>query len=230
MFYDPMIAKLVTHAPTREAAIDLQAEALDAFHIDGIQHNIPFLTALMQHPRWRSGRISTGFIKEEYPAGFVPRVAAGEEDPRCPACGGITRATVVLVEEVLDADDAHRAEVRGDGGGGLVPPDLRRRVRALDPGKPQRMTVTLPAAPERFVHDAEHSTENGQTEDGGDHVLSPYTFRPEKPMKASASRLMVTNEIGAPAKAAGTRARAMRSRNPAKMSSTMVKPSAEPKP
>ncbi|MBS0242088.1 MAG: acetyl/propionyl/methylcrotonyl-CoA carboxylase subunit alpha [Proteobacteria bacterium] len=79
MFYDPMIAKLVTHAPTREAAIDLQAEALDAFHIDGIQHNIPFLTALMQHPRWRSGKISTGFIKEEYPSGFAPRTAAGSD-------------------------------------------------------------------------------------------------------------------------------------------------------
>ncbi|MEQ1713046.1 MAG: acetyl-CoA carboxylase biotin carboxylase subunit, partial [Hyphomicrobium sp.] len=51
MYYDPMIAKLVTHAPTREAAIDLQSEALDAFYIDGIQHNIPFLAALMQHPR-----------------------------------------------------------------------------------------------------------------------------------------------------------------------------------
>ncbi len=79
MFYDPMIAKLVTHAPTREAAIDLQAEALDAFYIDGIQHNIPFLTALMQHPRWRSGKISTGFIKEEYPDGFKPRAPEGEE-------------------------------------------------------------------------------------------------------------------------------------------------------
>ena len=79
MYYDPMIAKLVTHGPTREAAIDLQAEALDAFHIDGIQHNIPFLTALMQHPRWRSGKISTGFIREEYPQGFKPREANGAE-------------------------------------------------------------------------------------------------------------------------------------------------------
>ena len=73
MFYDPMIAKLVTHAPTREAAIDAQAEALDAFYIDGIQHNIPFLTALMQHPRWRKGALSTGFIAEEFPDGFKPR-------------------------------------------------------------------------------------------------------------------------------------------------------------
>ncbi len=71
MFYDPMIAKLVTHAATREAAIDLQAGALDAFHIDGIQHNIPFLSALMQHDRWRSGELSTGFIAEEYPDGFA---------------------------------------------------------------------------------------------------------------------------------------------------------------
>ncbi|MFM9943146.1 MAG: acetyl-CoA carboxylase biotin carboxylase subunit [Hyphomicrobiaceae bacterium] len=76
MFYDPMIAKLVTHAADRATAIEAQAEALDAFHIDGIQHNIPFLTALMQHPRWKSGKISTGFIKEEYPNGFVARTAS----------------------------------------------------------------------------------------------------------------------------------------------------------
>jgi propionyl-CoA carboxylase alpha chain len=79
MFYDPMIAKLVTHGPTRIAAIDAQAEALDAFYIDGIQHNIPFVTALMHHPRWREGRLSTGFIAEEYPEGFKSRRAEGEE-------------------------------------------------------------------------------------------------------------------------------------------------------
>jgi propionyl-CoA carboxylase alpha chain len=79
MFYDPMIAKLVTHGPTRAAAVDLQAEALDAFYIDGIQHNIPFLTTLMQHPRWRAGKLSTGFIKEEFPQGFKPRAPEGEE-------------------------------------------------------------------------------------------------------------------------------------------------------
>ncbi|MBU2583592.1 MAG: acetyl/propionyl/methylcrotonyl-CoA carboxylase subunit alpha [Alphaproteobacteria bacterium] len=79
MYYDPMIAKLVTHAPTRKSAIDLQSEALDAFYIDGIQHNIPFLTALMQHPRWQKGELSTGFIAEEYPEGFVAPAPAGEE-------------------------------------------------------------------------------------------------------------------------------------------------------
>jgi propionyl-CoA carboxylase alpha chain len=70
IYYDPMIAKLVTHAPTREQAIDAQATALDAFAIDGIRHNIPFLSALMQHPRWRAGKLSTGFIAEEFPEGF----------------------------------------------------------------------------------------------------------------------------------------------------------------
>ncbi|GAB4066315.1 acetyl/propionyl/methylcrotonyl-CoA carboxylase subunit alpha [Ancylobacter sonchi] len=71
LFYDPMIAKLITHAPTRLAAIEAQADALDAFALDGIQHNIPFLSALMDHPRWREGRLSTGFIAEEYKGGFA---------------------------------------------------------------------------------------------------------------------------------------------------------------
>jgi propionyl-CoA carboxylase alpha chain len=79
MYYDPMIAKLVTHAATREAAIDAQAIALDSFYIDGIQHNVPFLSAVMQNPRWRSGKISTGFIKEEFPEGFAPRQPEGKD-------------------------------------------------------------------------------------------------------------------------------------------------------
>jgi propionyl-CoA carboxylase alpha chain len=70
MFYDPMIAKLVTWAPTRIAAIDAQVDALDQFVIDGISDNVDFLSALMQHPRFRSGEITTGFIAEEYPDGF----------------------------------------------------------------------------------------------------------------------------------------------------------------
>ena len=70
MFYDPMIAKLVTWAPTRTQAIDAQVDALDQFVIDGISDNVDFLSALMQHPRFRSGEITTGFIAEEYPEGF----------------------------------------------------------------------------------------------------------------------------------------------------------------
>jgi propionyl-CoA carboxylase alpha chain len=83
--YDPMIAKLVTHAPDRLAAIEAQATALDAFVIDGIRHNIPFLSALMQHPRWREGRLSTGFIAEEFPDGFQPMAAKGETETRLAA-------------------------------------------------------------------------------------------------------------------------------------------------
>ncbi|WP_020178207.1 acetyl/propionyl/methylcrotonyl-CoA carboxylase subunit alpha [Methylopila sp. M107] len=78
LYYDPMIAKLVTHGPDRLSAIEAQGRALDAFGIDGIQHNIPFLTALMEHPRWRAGNLSTGFIAEEFPDGFAPRKPEGE--------------------------------------------------------------------------------------------------------------------------------------------------------
>jgi propionyl-CoA carboxylase alpha chain len=78
IYYDPMIAKLVTHAGDRLSAIEAQARALDGFVIDGIRHNIPFLSSLMQHERWRSGNISTGFIAEEYPDGFAPLKAEGE--------------------------------------------------------------------------------------------------------------------------------------------------------
>ena len=78
MFYDPMIAKLITYAPTREEAINKQIEALDRFEIQGPGHNIDFLSALMQHPRFREGNITTGFIAEEYPEGFAGAPASPE--------------------------------------------------------------------------------------------------------------------------------------------------------
>ncbi|QUL38927.1 acetyl/propionyl/methylcrotonyl-CoA carboxylase subunit alpha [Erythrobacter sp. JK5] len=71
MFYDPMIAKLITWAPTRDEAADLQIEALDRFRIKGLGHNVDFLSAIMQHERFRSGELTTGFIAEEYPDGFT---------------------------------------------------------------------------------------------------------------------------------------------------------------
>jgi propionyl-CoA carboxylase alpha chain len=70
MFYDPMIAKLVTWGKTRDEAADKQIAALDAFEIEGLGHNIDFVSAIMQHPRFRSGELTTGFIAEEYPDGF----------------------------------------------------------------------------------------------------------------------------------------------------------------
>jgi len=71
MFYDPMIAKLITYAPTRAGAIAAQADALDRYLIKGISHNIDFLASIMAHPRFQAGtNVTTGFIAEEYPDGF----------------------------------------------------------------------------------------------------------------------------------------------------------------
>jgi len=77
VFYDPMIAKLITHAPKRSEAIEQMGRALDAFAIDGFRHNIPFLAVLMRNERWRKGDISTKFIEEEFPDGFHPPVPRG---------------------------------------------------------------------------------------------------------------------------------------------------------
>ena len=71
MFYDPMIAKLCTWAPKRAEAIADMRQALDAFELEGIGHNLPFLSAVMDHPRFISGDITTAFIAEEYPDGFM---------------------------------------------------------------------------------------------------------------------------------------------------------------
>ena len=70
MFYDPMIAKLCTWAPSRSEAIEAMRVALDSFEVEGIGHNLPFLAAVMDHPRFVSGEITTAFIAEEYPDGF----------------------------------------------------------------------------------------------------------------------------------------------------------------
>ena len=71
MYYDPMIAKLCTWAPTRAEAIEEMRNALDAFEIEGIGHNLPFLAAVMDHPIFISGDMTTAFIEEQYPDGFV---------------------------------------------------------------------------------------------------------------------------------------------------------------
>ncbi len=80
MFYDPMIAKLVTWGKDRSEAIGQMQEALDRYHIRGVDHNISFLNALMAHPRFQAGRLSTNFIAEEYPEGFRP-ADVPREDP-----------------------------------------------------------------------------------------------------------------------------------------------------
>ena len=107
MHYDPMIAKLCTHGATRGAAIDHMRDALDRFVIQGIEHNIPFLAALMHHPRWREGRLTTNFIAEEYPDGFT-----GEE------IDDETVATMAIAAAVMDNISNHRRRgISGQMGG-----------------------------------------------------------------------------------------------------------------
>ena len=115
MFYDPMIAKLVTWGETREAAIDRQVEALDGFRIEGIGHNVDFLSALMQHPRFRSGEITTGFIAEEYPEGF-----AG-----APADDRLIEDLAVIGAFLGTETDARAAQISGQLGSAPLPPPER---------------------------------------------------------------------------------------------------------
>ncbi len=101
IFYDPMIAKLITHAPTRAQAIAAQADALDAYFIRGISHNIDFLSAIMAHPRFQAGdNVTTGFIAEEYPDGF----AGAPMD-------GATRLAIAAAAAVVQAIEAERAQL-----------------------------------------------------------------------------------------------------------------------
>ncbi len=121
LFYDPMIAKLVTHAPTRAQAISAQADALDAFVIDGIRHNIPFLAALMAHPRWRAGKLSTGFIAEEFPKGFHATAPDGE-------VADILASVAAAIDHVLGE---RKRRISGQMDGRLV---TRERQRAVSLG------------------------------------------------------------------------------------------------
>ena len=107
MFYDPMIAKLVTWGETRDEAADLQIAALDAFRIEGLGHNVDFLSAIMQHERFRSGELTTGFIAEEYPDGFEGAPASDQLKKALAAVGGVLATA--------DADRARRIDQQLDG-------------------------------------------------------------------------------------------------------------------
>jgi len=77
MFYDPMISKLCAWAPTRAGALAGMGRALEDFHIEGVGHNIPFLAAVMDQPRFQSGKISTNYIADEFPDGFAGTAPTG---------------------------------------------------------------------------------------------------------------------------------------------------------
>jgi propionyl-CoA carboxylase alpha chain len=115
MYYDPMIAKLCTWAPDRLAAIDAMSAALDDFEVEGIGHNLPFLSAVMEHPRFREGRLTTAFIAEEWPDGFAG-VEPSDEDRRTLAAIAAfvnwrTQKRAVLISGAMDN---HRRTVGRD--------------------------------------------------------------------------------------------------------------------
>jgi propionyl-CoA carboxylase alpha chain len=122
VYYDPMIAKLVTHAPTRAQAVAAQADALDAFAIEGIRHNIPFLAALMQHPRWQAGKLATGFIADEYPDGFHSLMPDGEH-------AHVLAAVAAAIDHVLGE---RKRRISGQQPGRPVTRERRRLVRLGD--------------------------------------------------------------------------------------------------
>ncbi len=70
MFYDPMIAKLITHGENRDSAIENMTNAIDQYVIDGLSHNLNFLSSIMQNKTFRSGYTTTDFIEQEYSDGF----------------------------------------------------------------------------------------------------------------------------------------------------------------
>ncbi|MGQ0277081.1 acetyl-CoA carboxylase biotin carboxylase subunit [Sphingopyxis sp. NFH-91] len=112
IFYDPMIAKLITWGETRDEAADLQVAALDRFELEGLGHNIDFVSAIMQHPRFRSGELTTGFIAEEYPEGFHG----------APTDEAVTRALAAIAGFMASAEADRARRTDGQLGDRLDPP------------------------------------------------------------------------------------------------------------
>ena len=115
MYYDPMIAKLCTWAPTRDEAVEAMRVALDSFEVEGIGHNLPFLSAVMDHPIFVAGEMTTAFIEEQYPDGFqgvelperdLSRIAA--------ACAAMHRVAEIRRARVSGRMDNHERKVGTD--------------------------------------------------------------------------------------------------------------------
>jgi len=106
MFYDPMIAKLCAWGETRDAAIDGMARALEDTHLQGVGHNVPFLAAVMDQPRFRSGQISTSYIKDEFPDGFHGLAPNRRQSDILIACAAAMNE--ILTE--LSGDPSHRTD------------------------------------------------------------------------------------------------------------------------
>ncbi len=112
MYYDPMIAKLCTWAPTREAAIEAMRVALDSFEVEGIGHNLPFLSAVMDHPKFVSGDMTTAFIAEEYPDGFEGvTLPEGDLHRIAASCAAMHRVGEIRRTRVSGRMDNHERKV-----------------------------------------------------------------------------------------------------------------------
>ncbi|WP_170400452.1 acetyl-CoA carboxylase biotin carboxylase subunit [Ruegeria arenilitoris] len=112
MYYDPMIAKLCTWAPTREQAIEAMRVALDSFEVEGIGHNLPFLSAVMDHPKFVSGDMTTAFIAEEYPDGFEGVELSAVDLRRISAsCAAMYRVAEIRRTRVSGRMDNHERKV-----------------------------------------------------------------------------------------------------------------------
>ncbi len=216
VYYDPMVAKLVTHAADRAGAVAAQSRALDAFVIEGVGNNIPFLAALMAHPRWREARLSTGFIADEFPDGFKPRAPVGPaaarmaalaavldvaaeagERARCGASVAITRERVVRGEGAdHPIHDWHvRVQLAADGAAGASVDGVAfALVTTSAPGAPV-WVGTVDGAPgvARVIHGAGGRVDLAQ--EGGSSSLR--VFAP--PVAALAARMpvpVVTTGLG----------------------------------
>ncbi len=115
MYYDPMIAKLCSWAPDRDGAIAVMRHALDEFEVEGIGHNLPFLSAVMDHPRFVSGNISTAFIEEEYPEGFEgAELPDGVLKQLAAGASAMHRVSEIRAARVSGRMDNHEREVGED--------------------------------------------------------------------------------------------------------------------
>jgi propionyl-CoA carboxylase alpha chain len=216
MFYDPMIAKLCTWGKTRSDAVEGMARALEDFHIEGLGHNVPFLSAVMDQERFREGRLSTGYIGEEFPDGFHGLPPSGFQRDVMTAVAVYMQHTLVerarraggagpLVREawsVLVGRDARDARVTQTEVGldiELTGEGRSLRLEGSDwrPGKPlfratldgQAFTATVKPAADGFV--VRHRAAEARVKVLTPKIADLYARLPEK-AAADTSRLIVS--------------------------------------
>jgi propionyl-CoA carboxylase alpha chain len=148
MFYDPMIAKLITHGKDRAAAIATHVKALERLEIKGIQDNSPFLAAVLDQKRFQSGKITTGYIKEEFPNGFHGADASPEVEK-------------LLVAAATYANVMVRTRASGISG-------------RIEPAKPQRKDWVALIGRKQLPLNIQYQMGEAEIEfaDGGKHSLS----------------------------------------------------------